>query len=134
MAIVIKTQEATKNIYELSKLVEKIDTIEIDGVNQGIGGGCATPEEEAAFIQECAKTAKARKTSFLLILQQVAKFKNNNFSVDEVVTIDKNDYFINYKKKEMINENADIVAKVEIKTSISKQAIKELLVQQIKRK
>lgn len=134
MAIIINTQEATKNIYELSKLVERIDTIEIDGVKQGIGGGCATPEEEAIFVQECAKTAKARKTTFLFIMQQVAKFKNSNFIVDETVTINQINYFINYKKKEMINENTDIVAKVEIKSTLSKQAIKELLIQQIENK
>lgn len=134
MAIIINTQEATKNIYELSKLVERIDTIEIDGVKQGIGGGCATPEEEATFVQECAKTAKARKISFLFIIQQVAKFKNNDFIVDETVTIEEKDYFINYKKKEMVNENTDIVAKVEIKATLSRQAIKELLIQQVNNK
>lgn len=75
--------------------------------------------------------AKARKTTFLFIIQQVAKFKNNDFVVDETVTIEAKNYFINYKKKEMINENTDIVAKVDIKATLSKQAIKELLIQQV---
>lgn len=123
--------KAAKNYYELAKMVNSLMPVTENGYIIGLGINTNNPDEVKEFLRACSDTAAAKHTGIQTIMMAVMNFKENAPEVQDVVTVKGKTIFINYDEKIAFDESLQTVAELQINTTIPKEAIKELLLQQI---
>lgn len=131
MPIEIIKKEATKNVSELSSMIEELDVITCDGAPQGIFGSGRNKQEEEEFLVEIGKTAKQRGIPLPILMLKVIDFKKKNLVIDETIEVNGRVYYIDYKERALYNEEGEEVKKIAIQAFLGKEAIKELLIENL---